>query len=257
MPRHLRTFALVSLFLFGVLGGATPARAQQVPVTIRLIADGAGAVGDNWISLPNATRIRTAEQLCAAIGPTATSVAQFFPDVNRRYTWDCAGGAGACTTTNPGGTIPEPGCSASACFCIDDGEGYEVKVSADTVFHVDGCESPVSINLPAGSAVSPGRSYLASVPFGTTMVTWNDLALAAGLPSAGGPLVPKGIVTGVNPSTGIVSTCLAGSASCMASTLVKGRAYRLTYTVDAPPPYANPTSSAGPCVDFDIGLIRT
>jgi len=258
MSRRSRALAFGFCLHLVSLWGATSARAAApLPFDIALAATGAGQIGTNWISLPSATQIKTAEELCAAIGPTATSVSQFFPDVNRRYTWSCAGGAGACTTTNPGGTIPEPGCAASACFCVDDGEGYEVKVSADTVLHVDGCESPVSITLPAGSAISPGRSYLASVPFGTAMVTWNDLALAAGLPSVGGPLVPKGIVTGVNPFTGVANSCQAGSAACMASTLVKGRAYRLTYTVDAPPPYANPTSSAGPCVDFDINLIRT
>jgi hypothetical protein len=247
--RLFRSGALAFCCVLAGLWGTTSARAATLPFDIPLVATGAGQIGANWISLPNATQIKTAEELCDAIGPNATSVAQVFPDAGRRYTWSCAGGAGACTTTNPAGTIPEPGCSASSCFCIDDGEGYEVKVSAATTLHVDGCESPVPIALPAG-----GRNYLASVPFATALVTWNDLALAAGLQATG---LVRGTVTGLDPAIGVFNTCQAGSPACMALPLVPGRAYRLSYTVDPPAPYTSPTTSAGPCVDFDINLVAT
>ena len=249
MMRRFRAGAFVFCCLLALLWGWTSARAATLPFDIQLVAAGAGQIGNNWISLPNATQIKTAEQLCKAIGPNATSVAQVFPETGGRYTWSCGGGAGACTTTNPAGTIPEPGCSASSCFCIDDGEGYEVKVSAATTFRVDGCESPVPITLPAG-----GTSYLVSVPFATGLVTWNDLALAFGLQATG---IPRGTVTGLDPAVGVFNTCQAGSAACMAQLLVPGRSYRLGYTAAPVNPYTSPTSSAGPCVDFDIRLAAT
>jgi len=224
-----------------------------VDLDIGLVATGDGLIGTNWISLPTSTPIKTAEDLCAAIGPNAISVAQFFPDVNRRYTWTCDAGGGFCSTTNPAGTLREPGCTNSACFCVDDGEGYEIKVRVDTPFHIAGCESSVMISLPAGSAGGQGRNWLASVPFATGLVTWNDLALAAGLPSTG---LVRGIVTGINPVAGTITACQAGTAGCMAASLVSGRAYRLTYTMDAPGPYANPTSRVAPCFTCGNGVIE-
>jgi cysteine-rich repeat protein len=256
MSRGSRAGAFVSCVLLGALWGGTEVPAASPPFDITLVATGEGNIGANWISLPNATAIKTAEELCAAIGPNATTVAQLYPDVNRRYTWDCAGGAGACTTTNPAGTIPEPGCSASACFCIDDGEGYDVRVSADTTFHIDGCESPVTVNLPAGSTAVGGRRWLTSVPFATDLATWEDLAIAAGVPNTG-TVAQRGSVTTINPVTGTATSCVAGTQSCMAAQLETGRAYRLTYLEDEPPAYTSPTSSPGPCADFDIDLIAT
>jgi len=247
MTRLLRLTTGGVLVLLGLLCGATSARAATLPFDLQLVATGTGLVGTNWVSLPTSTPLRTAEDLCAAVGPNATSVAQLFPDGNRRYTWNCAGGAGACTTTNPAGTIPEPGCPVSACFCIDDGEGYEIKVKAATTFHIEGCESRVPIVLPAGTTGGVGMNWLASVPFQTNLTNANELALAVGLPSTG---TVRGTVAVINPTTGAATQCNAGTLACVNLQLVPGRAYQLHYTTTTPAPYTNPTTSTAVC-DFD------
>jgi len=212
-------------------------------VTDNLCGVGAGLIGTSWISLPSYSPLKTANDLCTALGPNATVVTQKFADstgpgtiVAGTWTFDC--GSHACT---PGAVTPpfEAGCSAADCFCINPGEGYEVVVSAPTTFDVVGCESQVPIVLPPG-----GSTYLISVPINTNLVTLNDLALHIGLASTG---VVRGTVVGLNGCTGATTVCSAGTVGCISATLVPGRAYRVRYTHINGTTFINPTTSTAQC----------
>jgi len=120
--------------------------------------------GTNWISLPSESDIMTAEQLCQAIGPAATSVAKFYPDLTGRYTWDCTGtGTDPCTSSTG---IPEASCS-SHCFCVHPGEGFEVATSGPASFQINGCDSYVPIDIPLIGGNPPGVAGLRALPHGS------------------------------------------------------------------------------------------
>jgi hypothetical protein len=202
--------------------------------------------GTYWLSLPNHSVFPAAEDLCAAI-PNAVQVTQMFPmeaagASARQWTYDCI--SQACTPS-PGTSSPtEPGCSLSSCFCVGPGEGFEVTVSAPSTFQIEGCETRDPIVLPAG-----GRSYLVSVPFQTNLVTWNDLALATGLPSTG---FSRGTMARRDGCAGTVSPAVqAGSPQAMSLLLAPGEAYRLTYTNTLGHTWTNPTSSTVTVCDAD------
>src|SRR5262249_35037060 len=137
----------------------------------------------------------------------------------------------------------ESGCSASTCFCVDDGEGFEVKVSQPTSITVDGCESQVPISLPA----SPGQRYLFSVPYQTSLVTCADLVAAIGLPSTG-LLSQRGTVTRADCATGAFTTAIAGTSACASLTLVAGEAVGVAWpSSPSSLNFTNPTTAVGPC----------
>ena len=207
------------------------------------ISTGGGLIGHNWISLPSYTNLKTAKDLCAALGPNALSVTQRFPDsaspgttVGGTWTFDCKS-----QTCTPGSasTPPFEAACATACFCVNPGEGYDVVVGAPTSFQVQGCESRVPITLPAGS-----DTYLVSVPIATNLHTFQDLATAVGMPSTG---LPRGTITGVNACTGLPVTCSAGTAACNTILLSPGSAYRLRFTNTNGTTFVNPTTSTAQC----------
>jgi hypothetical protein len=185
-PPLLRT-AFIYLLAFGLAGTLNPSWAATLPFQRNFPCGGSGSglVGTYWLSLPTCSNIYTAEQLCAAI-PNAISVAQKFPvdlnqggDTNTRdWTLNCQ--TGVCTASTHTLSPTEPGCP-STCFCVNRGEGFEIKVSAPSSLTVNGCEDSIPINLPSG-----GRSYLISVPYQTNLVRASDLAAAVGLPNTTG-----------------------------------------------------------------------
>ena len=215
--------------------------------------------GTFWLSLPNHGVLETAEELCAGI-PDSVQVTQMFPQEAtggpaRQWTYDCA--TQVCTPSPGTSSATESGCSASSCFCVDPGDGIQVTVSAPSTFQIPGCETRDPIVLPAG-----GRSYLVSVPFQTDLVTWNDLALATGLPTIG---LQRGTIQRRDGCTGLISPPVqAGSPQAMSLLLVPGEAYRLTYTNTLSHTWTNPTTGTGcdadgdgvqdyvdPCLDID------
>lgn len=244
---------VVSVFLLslGLAGALHRSQAATLPYQVNFPCGSTGqtSIGTWWFSLPTCSNLKTAEQLCAAI-PNAINVAQRFPafggdpsETNLRdWTYDCQ--TGACTASTNTPSPAEPGCSASSCFCVDPGEGFSVKVSAPSSLMVTGCEDPLTITLPPG-----GRNYMISVPYQTNLATFNDLALAVGLPTG----VVKGTVTGVDGCTGQAITQFAGTPGAMATSLIPGRAYRIRYTDTLGHSYTNPTTGScnGACTDTD------
>ena len=188
--------------------------------------------------------MKSAKDLCGALGPTAISVTQRFPDsaapgatVGGTWTYDC--GSRTCTPGSAFTPATEPGCPAADCFCINTGEGYEVKVNAPTSAAVKGCESRVSITLPAGA-----DTYLISVPINTSVHTFQDLATTIGLQATG---TLRGTVTGLNGCTGAFFSCNAGTAACNVALIVPGMAYRVRYTNKLGATFVNPTTSTAQC----------
>jgi uncharacterized repeat protein (TIGR01451 family) len=246
MPANRVAFPVFfgSIVLAAVLLPAGTAGADGLPYTINFNCY--GSVDDNfgtyWLSLPSNSPLHTAEALCGAI-PNAFLVTQRFPDSNTNvpsyetYTYDCV--SHTCTAGGASPAPPESGCATSSCFCIDPGEGFEVRVSAPSSLAVTGSESSVPI------VMSPvGRSYLVSVPYETNMVTWDDLAIAFSLPRTG---IVRGSIQSREGCTGLLSAAvMAGSPAAIATHLVPGLAYRITYPGITPTPPAtviNPTNA--------------
>jgi len=253
----VKTQTCAAMLLVSTLGFSL-AGAVTLSYTINFCQVGVGNIGTNWISLPTGSPLHTAEALCAAI-PHALSVGQKFPMDDavgltpEEWTYDCL--THVCTPSPLTPTSTESGCSTSSCFCLDPGEGFVVKVSAPSSLLVTGTEASIPIVL-----APTGLSYWVSVPYQTNLVTWNDLALAAGLPSTD---FPRGTVTGINPCTGVVISVGAGTPSAMAAALVPGRAYRIRYPEVPVASFINPTTadddtdgdgtldSVDPCTDTD------
>ena len=222
-------FSILALCTAGELGPGTLA---QPLFTENLCAPGAGSIGISWVSLPSQTDMLTAEAICAAV-PLAATVSQGFtdsPSPTSRWTFDCV--TGICTSTQP---IPEPGCAASACFCVERGEGVQVVPTAAAVWPINRCDTFESITLTAGF-----RRYLFSVPYSTFLRTANDLANYLGLPNSG---LNRGLVTRVNCAVGSFTTCQAGSTACDGLLLAPGEAYRVEYpAVTAGVTFTNPVA---------------
>lgn len=233
-PSPVRTLVrLLPALLCIATGLSAPVTAQLA--TVNLCADGAGNIGTNWVSLPTVSDMTTAEELCLSI-PGALTVAQGTSDatgpLSRRWSFDCA--TSVCTSSQP---IPEPGCAASACFCLERGEGIEVVPSAATPWDVNFCDTFETITLPAGF-----QNYLVSIPYDTFLATANDLANHVGLPNTG---VQRGTVTRTDCVTGAVTTCQAGTVACDTLAIVPGQAYRIRYPAPTPGvTFTNPVSCA-------------
>ena len=250
MSRFTAGTAVLCLLSLLFAGAAHDAAAATLPYQVNFpCGAGSGLVGTWWLSLPTCTNIHTAEQLCAAI-PNSISVGQKFPvddptsTTARSWTYNCQ--TGVCIAGSHTQTPTEPGCATSSCFCIDPGEGFEIKVSAPSGLLVPGCEDPINISLPAGS-----RGYLISVPYQTNIVNGNDLATATGLPSTG---IVRGSIQSLDGCTGTATAPVsAGTPAAGALTIVTGRAYVIRYTDALGHSYTNPTtgSCSVPCTDLD------
>jgi hypothetical protein len=226
MKNRISGAPAAGLILVALSGPFTPTRADLL-FTRDLCAPGAMRIGTSWVSLPYQSDMMTAEMLCLAI-PLATTVSQNTGTNPPRYTYDCA--AGTCDSV---GVIPEPGCAASACFCIERGEGFEVVPSAATTFDINGCDTFQTVSLPAG------LEYMISVPYDTPLLTSNDLALHIGLPSSG---LTRGTVTRTDCVTGALQTAAAGSTATMFA-LIPGEAYMVRFTSPtAGVTYTNPAA---------------
>ncbi|HKY31102.1 MAG TPA: hypothetical protein VJV23_01110 [Candidatus Polarisedimenticolia bacterium] len=184
--------------------------------------------GTHWIALPTSTGILKAEDLCATLGPAVTSVAQIFPDGTGQFTWQCSGSCSG---------APEAGSCGSSCFCIDDGEGYEIVTTGPVSTQIFGRDDAVTIALPAG-----GDTYLVSPPCVSSAFSARRFLDAI----PGGNLSTTDL-TGRDGCTGGTST-MAGSQLTQGFSLQPGRAYRLRVGHTSGLTYANPVnpSPAGP-----------
>ena len=120
-----------------------------------------------WISMPNDGPIRSAAELYAQLGGASSvvHVKKMFPQTNTRtYDGTCTNGevAPACATS----AFPSP------CFCINPGEGVEVRLSATREFSVLGSEPQALIPLSAGGVP---ETYLISLPFRSALSTAQQL----------------------------------------------------------------------------------
>jgi concanavalin A-like lectin/glucanase superfamily protein/beta-propeller repeat-containing protein/slime mold repeat-containing protein len=225
--------------------GTCPLRSScPLPITVNLPVPfvASSSKGEYWISLPVTSSVRKAEDLCALI-PHAITIRQLFPDVFGLWrTVNCFVTPPTCTPTNP-----EPGSCGSSCFCLDPGEAIQVRANQPTTFQIQGQDARVLITLPPG-----GERYLVSVPFCTDMRTWDDLAIAVGLPRTG---PDRGIVTGRDGDTGIITNVFAGSPEAQSHNLVPGRAYRIEYTNSLGTTFMNPVGSCGCCAAPPSGLL--
>jgi hypothetical protein len=179
------------------------------PLFVRNLACG----GTHWVSLPTQSDLATAQDMCTRVGAIAQSVTQRFPDGPGTASYDCTSGAGVN-------------------FTIDDGEGIELVTIGPGSFPINGCDEPVQITLPPG-----GQAYLVSVPYCTTLTTWNELGSLIEPP---GPLF-RATVTGRNTCTGAFTSCTVGTAACNALALVPGEAYLVRRTNTNGTTYVNPT----------------
>ena len=116
-----------------------------------------------------------------------------------------------------------------------------MQTSGPASVPIDGCDSFVPINIPIVAGGAGGS--LVSVPFHTTLVTFNDLGMWFGLPSSA---LQRGSVAGRNCVDGTFQTCLVGTATCMTIPLVEGLAYRLTSPVTATYTATNPVACIPP-----------
>lgn len=236
MRRLVRSSALVYLLALVLAGAGSPSQDATLPFQRNFLCGGTGnPIGAYWLSLPTCSNIHTAEELCLAI-PNAISVAQKFPqDANlggdtdtRDWTLNCQ--TGACMASTHTLSPTEPGC-LSTCFCVNPGEGFEIKVSAPSSLTVNGCEDPITINLPSG-----GRGYFISVPYQTNLVRASDLAAAVGLPNFSN-------VASLNGCTGVITIYTVGVGGNN-FTLAPGEAYRIRYGDALGHSYANPTTGS-------------
>ena len=204
--------AAVAILLLGLSAMLSSLSAQCVNACFtRQLA----CAGVHWVSLPTQSDILTAADLCARV-PNAVRVSRIFAAApGTAVTFNCATGL----------------CPSPTCFAIGNGEGYEVETSAAGTLPINGYDEAVPIVLPAG-----GQEYLVSVPYGTSLATWNDLG-ALIEPPAG---IQRATVTGRDACTGIVTTCSVGSAACQSQPLVQGEAYRVGRTNMTGTTYANP-----------------
>jgi hypothetical protein len=193
------------------------ARAQAL-FTRDLCAPGSGNIGHSWVSIPSQTDLRTPEAICQAV-PGLVTVAQGINDgalPSRLWTYDCA--TGACSSTQP---IPEPGCSASTCFCVDPGDGIDVVPAAATTMPINRCDTFTPITLVPGF-----KSYLYSIPYDTFLASCADLVSYIGLPSTG---TQRATLSRLDCATGTLTVLTAGTPVCAATLLVRGDAYRISY----------------------------
>ena len=217
------------------------------PSAVNLCTDpGPLPKGESWISLPDQTCLRSAEDLCVAI-PNAVWVRQGNPNTpaSPQWTFNCSS-----KTCVPTGTSDpkEPTCSVSSCFCVDPPEGFAVSVSAATTVSFAGCETQFPVTL------SSGASRIVSVPNNPTLVKASDLATVMGLTSTG-LNSSRGVVSRLVCSTGVVQSYIAGTNTAFAFTLVPGEGYRIadpspiSYTNPAVASSCSATGSASYCID--------
>ena len=213
-----RSIVVPVSFAVVLASAATWAARAQTLFTRDLCAPGAGNIGHSWVSIPSQTDLLTPEAICQAV-PGLVTVAQGINDgavPSRLWTYDCA--TGACSSGQP---IPEPGCTASSCFCVDPGDGIDVVPSAAATLPINRCDTFTPITLVAGF-----RSYLYSIPFDTFLATCADLVAYIGLPSTG---AQRATITRLDCATGTFSLLTAGTVVCANTALVRGDAYRLSY----------------------------
>jgi hypothetical protein len=218
-PSSRRSILVPVLFSIVASGvAASMARAQTI-FTRDLCAPGAGNVGHSWVSIPSRTDLLTPEAICLAV-PGLVTVAQGVndgtPENSRLWTYDCA--TGVCSSGQP---IPEPGCTASTCFCVDPGDGIDVVPAAAATLAINGCDTFTTLTLAPGF-----KSYLYSIPYDTFLATCADLVSYIGLPSTG---IQRGTVSRLDCATGTFTVATAGTASCANMLLVRGEAYRVSY----------------------------
>lgn len=186
--------------------------------------------GVHWISLPTDSDLETAEELCAAV-PHAVRVTQRFPtnpspNPNPApYIWDCINKI----CSSPTGGPEHFGRCCGGCFCLDDGEGFEVETSGAGIFMVNGRDRVVPITLPSG-----GAEYVVSPPISSTAVTAQDLFAIMGAPSLTTTL------TDWDSCPMLFNTVTAGTAAAASLNLIPGKAVRLRFPDDSGLSYSNP-----------------
>ena len=217
MTTKLRRPIVLSSFLLLASAGAGSSRAQAL-FTRDLCAPGSGNIGHSWVSIPTITDLPTPEAICQAV-PGLVSVAQGnndSPAASRLWTYDCA--TGACTSGQP---VPETGCTASTCFCVDPGDGIDVVPAAAATLPINGCDTFTTVTIPGGF-----KSALYSIPYDTFLVTCMDLVNYVGLPSTG---ISRATLSRLDCATGSLTVLTAGTTACINHNLVRGEAYRVSY----------------------------
>ena len=219
-PFSGRSIALPAVLALIVVAAATSTSLAQPIFTRDLCAPGTGNIGHSWVSIPSRTDLLTPEAICLAV-PGLVSVAQGANDsplASRLWTYDCA--TGACSSGQP---IPEPGCAASTCFCVDPGDGIDVLPAGAATLPINGCDTFTTLNLVAGF-----KSYLYSIPYDTFLSTCADLVNYIGLPATG---LNRATISRLDCATGSLTVLTAGTASCANFQLVRGEACRVSYYV--------------------------
>src|SRR6266446_1416983 len=254
MTRRIMLIMVGLTMLCVILGSVRGIYAQQTYTETLACSD------TDWIALPSNSDMHTAEDLCASIIPTPISVAQMFPQqtgstMAGEYIYNCL--SPQCTASDPSLPIPESPACGSTCFCVDPGEGYWVKPNAPgSTFTVTGCDELVPITLPP--AINNATQYLISVPFHTSLTTWESLGLYFGGSNTG---LKRDVVAGIggcNPSTNMATftNCSLGMTMCQTFAIMPGTTYQLTRVSTAgitvtnpvgpsPPPPPSPTACPG------------
>lgn len=205
-----------------IAGGAAIASNAGFKLNKAIAFTGAGAIGDNWTSLPYFNPYATVAGLCAQTGLSSTggatvpkAVLTTFDPLSGGVISAACGSAGAGTTNlTPayrGWRIRQPGS----------------VVNPPSSIIIVGSHAPaLQVQLEDAGAGSIGDNWI-SVPYHTTAVTYADFCASSGLSSTGGATVAKAQITSINAVTGAGSTQACGSAGATTATLVLGEAIRV------------------------------
>jgi len=244
-PRSRRVLRIaITVFLAGAWAGV---RAQQPavfgPLLCKPLPYGGGSM--YWLSLPAQGPIRSGRELYDLLGGASNVmyVRKMFPQSSQR-TYD-----GTCTNGEP-----SPPCATSTypapCFCINPGEGVEVRLSSTPgVLRILGADSDPTILLTAGAT---SEVYLISLPYAAAIATASDLLADIG----------TAIVSEVRkrvPATGAIQVYRTSGPGTVNFSVVPGEGYEVVvrpgvtyyYIPSVYPPVTFPTCS-DLCADYSL-----
>lgn len=233
--------ALLAAVVFLSAGGTALASNTGFKANIPIVLDGAGGVGDNWISIPYFSPYVTVAGLCGQLGLQSTggplvakATVQTLNPLTGVYNSVTCGSATAGTTalTPPAGYLIRQPSNAPLPSVIVVGSHnpnlavsllnrFRVSTTDDTSLPLDQCPS-VSLIAPS----QRGDNWF-SLPYHTTALSVADLCASAGLSSTGGPLVVKARVEWLDPSNGLFVGASCGSATAPTTLLSLGRAVKI------------------------------
>lgn len=205
-------FALVAAVMI-LAGSVAIASNTGFKINKPLALGGAGAIGNNWTSIPYFSPYTNGAALCTQLGLVSTGLTR-----------------AALTKIDPvggGATSATCGTAGAGTFTWSGGQGVRIRnigTGAPTSTIIVGSHNPsLSLTIPDSGAGNVGSFWFA-VPYHTTAITAADLCTSIGLTSSG---LNRGSVGRLNATTGGFTSASCGTAAAGTLTLVLGEAVRL------------------------------